>query len=221
MLRSLLIILFFSFNAHADPGGWVFLYEKSGFKTYEHKGPSVAYKAEGSVDIPLADLAAVLVDIPRQKEWVSHLVESRLIEGDIVARSVVYSRYDLPWPAKDRDAVIESLVEEDIKQAEVRVHFRNTTSPAAPPRSDCIRVPRSEGAFTLKDTGHGSVLVTYTIHLDPGGRLPDWIVRLFVQDAPVKTLSAFKAQVLKTRGQYSAFITEQKTRWAENPETVE
>ena len=80
---------------------------------------------------------------------------------------------------------------QDIKQAEVRVRFRNTTSPAAPPRSDCIRVPRSEGEFTLKDIGQGSVLVRYTIHLDPGGWLPGWVVRLFVQDAPVKTLRAF------------------------------
>lgn len=217
MLKPLLVILFFAFNVYADPGGWVFLYEEAGFKTYEHKGPPVAYKAEGSVDIPLAELAAVLVDVPRQKEWVNRLVESRLIEGDPVARSVIYSRYALPWPAKDRDAVIESVVEEDFKQAEVRVRFRNTTSPVVPPRSDCIRVPRSEGNFTLKDTGHGSVLVSYTIELDPGGWLPGWIVRLFVQDAPVKTLRAFKAQVLKTRGQYSVFITQQKARWAGNP----
>jgi len=221
MLKHLLVILFFAFNAHADPGGWVFLYEESGFKTYEHKGPPVAYKAEGSVDIPLAELAAVLVDVPRQKEWVSHMVESRLIEGDIITRSVVYSRYDLPWPAKDRDAVIESVVEEDVEQAEVRVRFRNTTCPAAPPRSDSIRVPKSEGEFTLKDTGNGSVIVSYTIHLDPGGWLPGWIVRLFVQDAPVITLRAFKAQVLKTRGQYSDFITQQKARWAGGSQTVE
>ncbi len=209
-----MVILFFALNVHADPGGWVYLYEESGFKAYEHKGPPLAYKAEGRVDIPLAELAAVLVDVPRQKEWVNRLVESRLIEGDIVARSVVYSRYALPWPAKDRDAVIESVVEEDINQAEIRVRFWNTTSSAVPPRSDCIRVPRSEGEFTLKDTGHGSVLVIYTIRLDPGGWLPGWIVRLFVRDAPVKTLRAFKAQVLKTRGQYSAFITDQEARWA-------
>ncbi len=214
MLKALLVILVFSFNAHADPGGWVFLYEEAGFKAYENKGPPLSYKAEGIVDIPLAELVAVLVDVPRQKEWVNRLVESRLIEGSIVTRAVVYSRYVLPWPAKDRDAVVESVVEENIQQREVRVRFWNTTSFAMPPRSDCIRVPRSEGEFTLKDTGHGSVLVIYTIHLDPGGRLPGWIVRLFVRDAPVKTLRAFKAQVLRTRGQYRAFITEQKARWA-------
>ena len=116
--------------------------------------------------------------------------------------------------------MVESVVEEDVNHAEIRVRFWNTTSPAAQPRSDCIRGPRSEGEFTLKDTGHGSVLVAYTIHLDLGGRLPGWIVRIFVRNAPIKTLRAFKAQVLKTRGQYSAFITEQKARWAGSPQTI-
>jgi len=165
----------------------------------------------------LADLAAVQADVQRQTEWVDRLVASRLIEGEIARRSVVYSRYGVPWPAKDCDAVIESVVEEDVRRRKNRVRFWNSNSPAAPTNSDCIRVPRSEGEFTLKDTGHGSVLVIYTIHLDPGGWLPDWIVRLFVRDAPVKTLRAFKAQVLRTRGQYTTFINEQKARWTVFP----
>lgn len=217
MLKPMLAVLLLSVCAHADPGTWTFLYEKAGFRAYEQKGPPLAYKAEGTVNVPLADVAAVLVDIPRQKEWVHHLAESRILEGDPIARSVIYNRYRLPWPAKDRDAVIESVVEEDMKQAEVRVRFWNTTAPAAPLRPDCIRVPLSEGSFTLRDTGHGSVFVSYSIRLDPGGWLPDWIVRLFVRDAPLATLRAFKAQVLRTQGQYSTFIAVQKARWARGP----
>jgi len=197
----------------AGPTDWTFLYEKGGFRAYECTGPPLSYRAVGIVELPLADVAAVLVDIPRQREWVNHLAESRILEGDPLTRSVIYSRYSLPWPAKDRDVVIESLVTEDPIAGEVCVQFWNTTSAAAPQRSDCQRVPLSKGSFTLKDTGHDSVLVSYTISLDPGGWLPDWIVRLFVRDAPATTLRAFKAQVLNTRGQYAPFITAQKARW--------
>ena len=197
----------------AGPADWTFLYEKGGFRAFECKGPPLAYRAEGTVELPLAEVAAVLVDIPRQREWVNHLAESRILEGDPLTRSVIYSRYALPWPAKDRDAVIESVVKEDPIQKEVCVEFWNTISDAAPQRPDCLRVPLSKGAFTLKDTGHDSVLVSYTISLDPGGWLPDWIVRLFVRDAPATTLRAFKAQVLKTRGHYTSFIAAQKARW--------
>ncbi len=217
MLKRALTALLFSACLHAGPGGWTLLYEKAGFKAYEQKGPPLAYKAEGTVDVPLAEVAAVLVDIPRQKEWVHRLAESRILEGDPVTHSVIYSRYALPWPAKDRDAVIESSVEEDINRGEVRVRFSTTTALAAPPRPDCIRVPLSDGTFTLKDSGQGSTFVSYTIRLDPGGWLPVWIVRLFVRDAPLATLLAFKTQAMKTRGQYSAFIAAQKARWAQGP----
>lgn len=195
------------------PGEWSFMYERDGFKAYERKGHPPSYRTEGSVDVDLAEVAAVLVDVPRQKEWVSHLCESRLVEGDPVARSIVYSRYDLPWPVKDRDAVIESVVEERPELGEVHVRFRSIQAPEVPVRRDCIRVPLCEGEFTLSESRPGSVRVTYTIRLDPGGWLPDWLARQFVRDAPAKTLRDFKAQVLRTRGQYEAFIASQRARW--------
>jgi hypothetical protein len=195
------------------PGDWTFMYERDGFRAYELKGHPPSYRTEGSVDVDLAEVAAVLVDIPRQKEWVSHLAASRLVEGDPVTRSIVYSRYDLPWPARDRDAVIESVVEERPESGEVRVRFRSVASPVVPARHGCVRVPLCEGEFSLVQTRPGTVTVTYTIRLDPGGWLPDWLVRHFVRDAPAKTLREFKAQVLRTRGQYDAFIAEQRARW--------
>lgn len=193
---------------------WKFLYEKDGFKAFEYQGAPVAYRAEGTVDVDILELAAVLVDVPRRTEWVSHLVENRLLEGDPQGHQIAYSRYDLPWPVQDRDAVIESTVELDETRGWVRVQFWNVRSAAAPERRDCLRVPLSEGDFTLEDTGHGAVRVTYTIRLDPGGWLPDWVVRIFVRDAPATTLRAFKAQVLKTRGQYEDFLAPYRARRA-------
>jgi len=192
---------------------WTFLYEKAGFRAYELQGHPVAYKAEGVVRLSLAEVAAVLVDTPRQREWVNHLAESRVLSGDPLVRSIIYSRYSLPWPAANRDAVIESVVEEDFTRGEVKVRFWNASSPAAPTGTGCIRVPLSDGTFLLREAGQDLVFVSYTIRLDPGGWLPDWIVRVFVRDAPFSTLRAFQAQVLKTRGQYDGFITAQKVRW--------
>lgn len=197
-----------------SPGEWTFLYEKAGFKAYEQKGHPVAYKAEGTVPLSLAEVAAVLVDTPCHREWVNRLAESRVLQGDPMTHCVMYSRYSLPWPAADRDAVVESVVEEDVARGEVRVRFWNTSSPLAPANTGCIRVPLSEGSFLLRDDGKGPLFVSYTIRLDPGGWLPNWIVRVFVRDAPYSTLRAFQAQILRTRGQYDAFIAAQKARWA-------
>jgi len=215
-LKAAILAAFLLVNSAVDaaPPGWRFLYERDGFEAFEYQGTPVAYRAEGTVDVDILELAAVLVDIPRRTEWVSHLVENRLLEGDPQGHQVVYSRYALPWPIKDRDAVVESSVELDETRGWVHVQFWNVRSAAAPERRDCLRVPLSEGDFTLEDTGHGAVKVTYTVRLDPGGWLPDWVVRVFVRDAPAVTLRAFKAQVLKTRGQYEDFLAPYRARRA-------
>lgn len=193
--------------------GWTLMYERDGFKAYEMRGELPAYRAEGSVDLSLAEVAAVLVDVPRETEWVSYLSESRVLEGDPLSHSVIYSRYDLPWPVRDRDAVIESTVEKRPKDGEVHVRFRTASSATAPDGTGCIRVPRCEGEFTLVKEASGAVRVTYTIRLDPGGWLPNWLVRHFIREAPADTLRAFKAQVLRTRGQYDEFIRTHSAQW--------
>lgn len=212
-LVLLAVLLTWTLALTAASGDWTLMYERDGFKAYERRGTPPSYRAEGSLNVDLAEVAAVLVDIPREKEWVSHLSESRLLEGDPLSHTIVYSRYHLPWPVKDRDAVIENVVEERPKQGEVRVRFHTVCAPAAPEHSECIRVPLCDGEFYLVDTGRGSIRVTYTVRLDPGGWLPAWLVRHFVRDAPAETLRGFKAQVLRTRGQYDAFIAAQRARW--------
>ncbi len=197
----------------SDPAGWAFMYERDGFKAYELRGSPPSYRAEGEVDVDLGDVAAVLVDIPREKEWVSHLSESRLLEGDPLGRSIVYSRYDLPWPVKDRDAVIESVVSERPRMGQVEVRFRTAASRLAPEGHECVRVPLCDGEFTLTEVARDRVRVVYTVRLDPGGWLPGWLVRHFVRDAPADTLRRFRAQVLRTHGQYDGFIRTQRERW--------
>ena len=207
------ILLAWTVTPAITPEDWTLMYERDGFKAYERRGSPPSYRAEGLVSVDLAEVAAVLVDIPRQKEWVSHLSESRLLEGDPTGHNIIYSRYDLPWPVRDRDAVIANLVEERPKEGTVRVRFHTVCTPSMPERPECIRVPLCEGEFSLVDTGQGSIRVTYTVRLDPGGWLPAWLVRHFVRDAPAETLRSFLAQVLRTRGSYDSFITTQKARW--------
>lgn len=207
-----LALLVLGLALRAQDPSWRLLYEQDGFRAYESRGKPLVYRAEGVVDVGLMEIAAVLVDVPGRTEWVTRLAESRLLEGDPFGRQTVYNRYALPWPARDRDVVVSSEVEVDEVAGRVFVRFRQAQSPLAPPRDGCIRVPLSEGEFTLKDTGRGSVAVTYTVRLDPGGWLPDWIVRIFVRDAPADTLKRFRARVAATRGQHQGFITAYRAR---------
>ena len=41
---------------------------------------------------------------------------------------------------------------------------------------------------------------------DPGGLLPDWLVKLTSRKLPIETLVGLRNQVAKTRGKYEAFL---------------
>jgi len=209
-MRSLLLV---TLLATPPQEGWRPLYERSGFRAYERPGQPPSYRAEGILEVDLAEVAAVLTDLPRHREWVSHLAECRVLEGDPRDRCVVYSRFDLPWPVQDRDAVVQNAVTRLVLEGTIQVRFWSTPHPGAPVRSDCLRVPRTEGSFTLRELAPGRVAVTYEVRLDPGGWLPAWLVRAFVKDAPHTTLQAFLAQVRRTRGQYQDFIARERARW--------
>ena len=216
--RAWWLLLFLACGAAMGaPGDWVFLYERDGIRAYQRPGSPMTYRAEIALDVPILDVAAVLSDLPRQKEWVDHLVDNRVVEGDPFGHYVLYSRFHLPWPAADREAVTDNQIQILPKEGRVRVRYQALPAAPIPVARGCVRVPRSEGEFLLVETGPGSVHISYTLCLDPGGRLPEWLVRLFVQNAPLSTLRAMRAQILRTRGEYAGAVADLRRRWEPGP----
>jgi len=62
-------------------------------------------------------------------------------------------------------------------------------------------MPRLAGYYHLEviDAGH-------QVDADPGGLLPDWLVKLTSRKLPIETLVGLRRQVAKTRGKYEAFL---------------
>ncbi len=221
MFRTLLILSLIMPSLHAGAADWAFLYQRDGFRVFTLPGDPPSFRAEGKVDVQFARLAAVLADVPRHHEWIERLVESRILEGDALHGGVIYQRYDLPWPARDREVLVESVVEEDVSRGEVAVRFRSIPPESSELPSEttgkCVRIPILEGDFLLKDLGEEGVFVRYTVRIDPGGRLPRWIVLPFIREAPAKTLEAFRCQVERTRRLYGEFLARHRERWAPQP----
>jgi hypothetical protein len=46
------------------------------------------------------------------------------------------------------------------------------------------------------------------LDVDPGGMLPDWMIRSIVQNTLIDTIKALEFQVEKTKSQYSLEISE-------------
>ncbi|MEO6631403.1 MAG: lipid-binding protein, partial [Mucilaginibacter sp.] len=53
--------------------------------------------------------------------------------------------------------------------------------------------------------GQNQVHVEYSIHVDPGGALPAWLVNIFATDAPMKIFKSLKVQLTKPDNKNTVF----------------
>jgi hypothetical protein len=86
-----------------------FLGVTSGVSTWVrsvHGSDQVAFKGEAVVDVHIARLIGAFKDAQLTLKWVQYL--SELIEYPLKDpnTSLVYQKFDLPWPIRDRDVVL-------------------------------------------------------------------------------------------------------------------
>lgn len=139
-------------------------------------------------------IADVIRDVPRQSEWMHQVSEARVVEETDEA-VFVYTRTDMPWPVADRDAILRTeliVVEPDV---EVRAVARSTDAHSVPELNGVVRMPRVVGEFHLRIAGEGRTRVEYRLDVDPGGRVPKWLVKRVSRDNPFYTLRNLRQRV--------------------------
>ncbi len=192
---------------------WRFLYKADGIEVFSNEASPPTFKAVGILAVDVVDIFAVFADVPRRTEWVRNLSESKVVRDNHMDRVVVYSRYHLPWPASDRDSLIETNYTNDYGNGVATIQFHTIGVPGEPPRKNVIRLPKADGALYLKVLGEGKTLVRYEVNLDPGGWLPQWICNFFVRDAPINMLQDMKRRIVEQKTQYQDFKAIQARLW--------
>ena len=77
-----------------------------------------------------------------------------------------------------------------------------------PEKEGIVRVNNSTGKWVITPLAQNQIKVEYTIHVDPGGTLPAWLVNMFATQAPMQMFKNLKEQLKKpvSRGTALAFI---------------
>ena len=204
---TFLVIVEFCLTRSAFSAPWVFLYQQDDIKVYTNSESPPTFKAEGTFAANMLELLAVLSDVPRRPEWVKGLVSARVVDGNPEEKVLIYSLYDLPWPAADRDSLIESVITKDVSSREIKIAFKAVEDGRVKPVLGIIRVPIADGVIVLKKLDSDSVHVSYEVKTDSGGDLPKWIATQFTKHVPLKTLLALRGQMIKTKGEYQEFMS--------------
>ncbi|MFV3388185.1 START domain-containing protein [Pseudomonas sp. NY15364] len=196
MMRfSVLAMLLCATAAQAAERQWQLEREEDGVSVYLADVPGSKYKAYRGVVTIKGDLAALQAaqeDVAGSCSWLFSCQEQRLLEskGDV---SELYTRFEMPWPVKARDSVIQVTTRTDADGGVTRL--LKAVPERLPEEKDFVRVRRVDGEWHLKPLGQGEVKVTYEVHTEPGGSVPSWLANSFVVDAPLQTLQGLRTKV--------------------------
>jgi hypothetical protein len=195
-------------HASADDG-WVHDSNDQGVEVTTHTDPGRAlpmFRGVGNVDAGVFEILAVMDDITHYTDWMSDCIGARIVRSVNEFERIEYNRIAAPWPVSDRDVTIRSWVEASLAKHEIWARFQSVSVPEQGPISGVVRMPRLSGYYHLEAIDVGHTKVTYEVDADPGGLLPNWLVKLTTRKLPIETLVGLRRQVAKTRGNYEAFL---------------
>jgi hypothetical protein len=199
MYKVLVIVLLFaagltSASAQSD---WKLSTEKEGVRIYTGMVPDSkikAIKVEGEFDATPQQFVALIMDVNSSAEWVYHVKSSVLVKRVSASELYYYSEVTLPWPLNNRDFVAHLTVTRNPVTKVVTINGPAVAG-FVPLKDNIVRVTDSKGKWVITPIGENRIKVEYTIHVDPGGTLPAWLVNMFATDGPLKIFDGIKEQL--------------------------
>ncbi len=192
------LLLSFSGPAARAQQGWHLKKEEDGIRVYTKAAPNSNFKmvrVEFCMNARLSQLAAFLLDVDKQTNWIYNSKNTRLIRRVASNEIIFYSEIGLPWPCTNRDYVSHVWMQQTGPQ-EMTITARAEPG-IVPTCGDKVRVTVSTANWQVTATGKNTLSVVYTVQFDPAGSIPAWLVNMFVAKAPIHTFKKLREEVNK------------------------
>ena len=195
----LLFLLVASIISATASDTWILSKDDDGIKVFTRNVPNSkvkAIKVTCYLDASPAQLVSVLMDINNGDNWVYHTSSSYIIKQVSPSELYYYSLIKVPWPVHNRDFIAHMKVTQDPVSKIITVDAPCITD-MVPRKTNIVRIKESYGKWVITPTDGGRVQVEYTLHADPGGNIPAWLINMFVTQGPVESFKKLKIQLKK------------------------
>ena len=186
--RFLVVVFLLSNSALAEEVPWELQRQDGSISIYSRsvEGSSyLAIKATVLIDAPITSVSPLMGDGNGCAKWRAKCKSSEVLEVVSENERFMYMVLDLPWPAADRDLVLQSTTTIDTKGRSAVVNLESASSRHPP--ADYVRAETS-GKFVIRETQDAQVEFTYIMHTDLGGDLPTGMVNSGLAEAAFKDL---------------------------------
>ncbi len=194
----MLIFFFLAFLPSSNtPGTWLFVKEQDGIKMYNRTSQHSSFndiKIETDFVGTLQQIANILADVEKYTGWAYSTKQSVMIKKISTYDFIYYSLIDVPWPATDRDFYAHCKMTFDSASHTLRVTSASIKN-FLPEKKNIVRIPLSNGSWTITAFPNKRLHVEYILELDPGGNVPTWLINLFSTKGPLETFENLKQKM--------------------------
>ena len=187
---------------------WTLKKDKNGIKVFARKNKGFKFnelKVETLFDGKISQLAAVILDVNNQKNWVYKTIKSDVVKEINAADLFYYTEIEVPWPFDNRDMVVHMTIEQN-PQNKVTTIIAKNIDDYLPARKNKVRVKYSNALWTITPVSNSQIKVKYTIQIDPGDGVPAWLLNLFSTSGPYESFKNLKDKMLLPQYREAKFV---------------
>jgi hypothetical protein len=194
LFKYVLLVFLLSCSNAFSQGNWKLKKEKDGIKVYSRRSEYSKFneiKAEFNIKTSLFKFYAVISDVDKYPLWVygtkSAVLLKRLNEEEVI----YYSEFNAPWPISNRD--FYSKLKIHLDSIKMRITIASSSIPDFKSvKKGIVRIPYSTAGWTVNEVDNSTLNVIYNVTIDPGGKLPAWIVNMFATSGPIESFTKLR-----------------------------
>ncbi len=184
MISLFLAIMLTTSLYTAGQGEWLLKREKRGIVIYvreQDDNPLKEYRARARIPQPLSEVVEFVTDLNRHPEWVFRCTGLSIIKTQDNNQFWYHTSYDIPWPMKDRDLTAVAVISKQPDGSSIEM-LTTSIHIDYPGEKGVIRMPAYREKVLLEKINSGSTLFVAEGFADPGGKVPPWLVNMFLVD---------------------------------------
>ncbi|WP_411823317.1 polyketide cyclase [Leptospira sp. 'Mane'] len=207
---SILFILISIQSAlHAEDNPWKEIKRKNNItiQSREYSGsPIPELKATTELQANLSQIVNLLSNNKSCAEIYYQCKEVVLLSGTANSKNaIVYVRNGAPWPVNDRDVIMNRSFDQNPKSKTVTITLAKTDSISKLSPSGVTRMDSFQAVWKLTPTQNGKISLEYRTHFEPGGSIPESLIKLSLADNPYNTILNLKNATEEGKSEDSKF----------------
>ncbi|VAX28375.1 hypothetical protein MNBD_NITROSPIRAE01-568 [hydrothermal vent metagenome] len=189
---------------------WTLKKDENGIKVYyrERADGYTEFRGITIIRSSLSSFVALFQDLKTMPTWVDRTISAVNLKQVSDTEAYVHIINDMPWPFKDREVVIHTIIEQDPLNLSVNIRGTDDKN-QVPLKSDYVRTHKVKSHWLFSPLQDGTVEVLFQGYGDAGGnmssKLLHWFVNLALWESPYNTLQGMRAIIHQEKYQHQTF----------------